>query len=67
MPRGVKCHDWCQEYKRLGSTTVDLPVLEGTVGPLPGNSAGWLPELVLGRLVGINRPFVDLERLHSVS
>ena len=31
--------------------TTDLPVLEGIIGPLPGNSAGWLIGLASGRFV----------------
>ena len=51
-------------------TTGDLPVPGGTDGPLLGNSTGWLPELVSGRIVEIGRiggPFAELEWLHSVS
>ena len=43
---------------------------EGTVGLLPDSSAGWLPELALGRFVKICRtggPFAVLEWLHSAS
>ena len=45
-------------------------MLEGTIRPLSGNSAGWLIGLASGRLVVSSKivaPFAELEWLHLAS